>query len=162
MAVVSQAFVVVDDRVTTSSTTTTRLYNTGGWGIGPQRELTEAEFLKRGGDRGVFSGYELQSDFGRNIEAAASELRSQEMEELLGVAAMAGIDFDRDRRGLLDRFADDDEDLRLSEDIDVSVDWDDQADDGASGDWLDADGNDVVRAESITRLDEDTGALGVW
>jgi hypothetical protein len=165
LAVVSQAFLVIDRSPVASASSRTRLYNTGGWGIGPQRDLTDAEFLRRGGgDRGgfsgVFSGYELQSDFGRNIEAEANALRSQELDELLGVAAAAGIDFNRER-GLLDPFADDDDELRLSDDIDVSVDW--EVDGTGTGmDGSAANGRDIRTEESITRLDEDTGALGTW
>lgn len=129
---------------------TTQLNNTGGWGIGPQRDLTDAEFLR--GDRRAFSGYELQPDFGRRVEAESKALRDAEMEELMGVAAAAGININKEPK--LNKFSK--EDL-LEDDLDVSIDWDDAS----------ASGHTVVNEkastdESITRLDEDTGALGTW
>jgi hypothetical protein len=65
-------------------------------------------------------------------------MQKDEMEELLGVAKMAGINVKPSSKF--------EEDLLDDEDLDVSVQWED-------GD---------VDGESITRMDEDTGAPGVW
>jgi hypothetical protein len=119
----------------------TRLYSAvGGWGIGQSRELTDGEKAK--GERRAFDGYELRDrgDFLQSIKEERAQMQRDEMEELLGVARMAGIDVKPSSK-FGDDLMDDDEDLDLS-----VPDEDDGMDD----------------AESITRMDEDTGAPGVW
>lgn len=127
----------------------TQLFNAGGWGIGPQRDLTDDEFLR--GDRRAFSGYELQPDFGKRVEAESKSLRDEEMKELMGVAAAAGININNEPK--LNKFSKDDY-LDDEDDLDLSVDWGDNNTPDATANS----GDD----ESITRLDEDTGALGTW
>eukprot|EP00544_Gedaniella_sp_CCMP2646_P009761 CAMPEP_0202494038 /NCGR_PEP_ID=MMETSP1361-20130828/10492_1 /ASSEMBLY_ACC=CAM_ASM_000849 /TAXON_ID=210615 /ORGANISM="Staurosira complex sp., Strain CCMP2646" /LENGTH=149 /DNA_ID=CAMNT_0049124433 /DNA_START=26 /DNA_END=475 /DNA_ORIENTATION=- len=126
---------------TPSPIQSTRLYSAvGGWGIGQSRELTDGEKAK--GERRAFDGYELRDrgDFLQSIKEERAQMQRDEMEELLGVARMAGIDVKPSSK-FGDDLMDDDEDLDLS-----VPDEDDGMDD----------------AESITRMDEDTGAPGVW
>ena len=89
----------------------------------------------------------------RNIKKESEDMKKSEMDELLNVAALAGIKV-KDPSTRLNKFEDDlfddDDDLDLS----VPIDEDDAMD-------------SFVRArkasdDSITRMDEDTGALGVW
>jgi hypothetical protein len=103
-------------------------------------ELTDGEKAK--GERRAFDGYELRDrgDFLQSIKEERAQMQRDEMEELLGVARMAGIDVKPSSK-FGDDLMDDDEDLDLS-----VPDEDDGMDD----------------AESITRMDEDTGAPGVW
>lgn len=130
------------------------LFQTGGWGIGPQRELTPEEFAK-GGDRRAFEGYKLRDrgEFMRQVARDKDSLLKGEIDELLGVAASAGIRVkdpaERLNKFVGSEFDDDDDDA-----LDVSVQWDQDADLKKSRQSKDT--------ESITRLDEDTGALGVW
>ncbi|CAJ1946292.1 unnamed protein product [Cylindrotheca closterium] len=92
---------------------------TGGWGIGSSRELTPEEFARS--DRAYFDGYKMseQGDFRRQIADDKESLKQQELEELLGVAAIAGIKV-KNPSERLNKFedagfaADDDEDLDLS------------------------------------------------
>jgi len=131
----SAAFVVKSHSVQHS----TELFSAvGGWGIGQSRELTDGEKAK--GERRAFDGYQLRDrgDFLQSIKQERAQMQKDEMEELLGVAKMAGIDIKPSAK-----FGDD---LLDEEDLDVSVQWDEEAGD----------------AESITRMDEDTGAPGVW
>jgi hypothetical protein len=122
----------------------TRLYSAvGGWGIGQSRELTDGEKAK--GERRAFDGYELRErgDFLQSIKEERAQMAKDEMDELLGVAKMAGIDVKPSTKFGDDLFEDEEEDL------DVSVQWEEE------------DESDVDQ-ESITRMDEDTGAPGVW
>jgi hypothetical protein len=90
---------------------------TGGWGIGGSREMVEEEFVR--GDRRYFDGYKMseQGDFRRQIQQDKDALKKSELEELLGVAKIAGIKVknpkDRLNKYEKDVFADDD-DLDLS------------------------------------------------
>lgn len=133
----------------------TRLRNTGGWGIGPQRDLTPEEFAK-GGDRRAFEGYRLRDrgEFMRSLAQEKQDLQQGEIDELLAVAQQAGIRV-KDPAERLNKFElDDDED-----DLDLSVQWDENDDaDGQEAPSANKQKND----DSITRLDEDTGASGVW
>ena len=104
-------------------------------------ELTDGEKAK--GERRAFDGYELRDrgDFLQSIKEERAQMQKDEMDELLGVAKMAGIDVKPSSK-----FEDD-----LMDDgdyLDLSVP---DEDDGSGDD-----------AESITRMDEDTGAQGVW
>lgn len=112
----------------------------GGWGIGQSRELTDGE-KNEGERRAPFEGYQLRDrgEFLQSIQQERNQLKKDEMDELLGVAKMAGLDVKPSTK-FDDVFDEDDDEL------DVSVQWDD----------------DVEGAESITRMDEDTGAPGVW
>lgn len=136
----ASAFVVNNN----SKNVNTRLYSAvGGWGIGQSRELTDGEKAK--GERRAFDGYELRErgDFLQSIKEERAQMAKDEMDELLGVAKMAGIDVKPSTKFGDDLFEDEEEDL------DVSVQWEEE------------DENDVDQ-ESITRMDEDTGAPGVW
>lgn len=77
-------------------------------------------------------------------------MRQSEVDELMAVARMAGINV-KDPKERLNKFGEDvfeDE----NDDLDVSVQWEE------------ADPFQKKRVEdsSITRMDEDTGALGEW
>jgi hypothetical protein len=93
---------------------------TGGWGIGGSRQMTPEEFVK--GDRRYFDGYKMsqQSDFISKIKEEKDALKRSELDELLGVAKIAGINV-KNPKDRLNKFEDsalldDDED-----DIDLSV-----------------------------------------
>jgi hypothetical protein len=135
--------------------TTTRLY-TGGWGIGPSRDLMPEEFGR--GERRAFEGYQLQGrgDFMRQIQADKDQIAKSELEELLGVARTAGIRVQDPAERISNfRLEDDDE----VEDLDVSVQWDEDDEIKVN----EQDGTQQRKKEdSITRLDEDTGAIGLW
>jgi hypothetical protein len=124
-----------------------RLYNTGGWGIGPQRELTPEEFAKRGSGsvRRPTTGYELRDrgEFMRQVSRDKDSLQSDALEELLEVAAAAGLKV-KDPKERLN-----------NDELDLSVPLDDAIDTPAKS-------KTAKDTDSITRLDEDTGALGVW
>mmetsp|Transcript_11315 Transcript_11315/g.13672 ORF Transcript_11315/g.13672 Transcript_11315/m.13672 type:complete len:152 (+) Transcript_11315:86-541(+) len=129
---------------TTRTTTTTQLFSaTGGWGIGQSRELTDAEKAK--GERRAFDGYKMQDrgDFMRQVKQDRAKMFSDEKDELLAVAKMAGIDVKPSNKFDDDLFGEDDDDL------DLSVTWDEVAD-GPTSD------------SSITRLDEDTTSPGLF
>jgi hypothetical protein len=89
---------------------------TGGWGIGQSRDMLPEEFAKRG-DRKAFEGYKLtdRGEFMRQVRDAKDNMRNEEIDELLGVAKMAGIQMKGQR---LNKFepdlVSDDEDLDLS------------------------------------------------
>ena len=91
---------------------------TGGWGIGSSRGLTPEEFAR--GDRRAFDGYEMRErgDFLRQLKDEQDSLMKSEMDELLGVAKIAGISVknpkDRLNKFDTDLIDDDDEDLDLS------------------------------------------------
>lgn len=105
-------------------------------------ELTDGEKAK--GERRAFEGYELRDkgDFLQSIKEERAQMQRSEMEELLGVAKMAGIDIKPSNKFDTDLLDED-------EDLDLSVQWDDEE-------------TSSYDAASITRMDEDTGAPGVW
>jgi hypothetical protein len=91
---------------------------TGGWGIGQSRDMLPEEFAKRG-DRKAFEGYKLtdRGEFMRQVRDAKDNMRNEEIDELLGVAKMAGIQMKGQRLNKFepDLISDgDDEDLDLS------------------------------------------------
>lgn len=91
---------------------------TGGWGIGNSREITPEEFAK--GDRRAFEGYRLtdSGDFMRQLKSDKDRMKIDEMDELLGVAKMAGINV-KNPEERLNKF---DADLLEDEDdLDLSV-----------------------------------------
>jgi hypothetical protein len=144
------------------------LYNTGGWGIGPQRELTPEEFATGGQlqNKKYFEGYQIRNrgEFMRQVALDKEEMIRGELDELLGVAASAGLKV-KNPKERLNKFDpsiinDDDDD----EALDVSVQWEDsniQSDNAGVISTSDTTSN-ADESVSITRLDEDTGALGVW
>lgn len=89
--------------------------------MGNSREMVPEEFAtKRGGERKAFEGYELtdRGDFMRKVRQDAADMRSSDMDELLGVAKIAGINV-KDPSERLNKF---DEDLLSDEeDLDLSV-----------------------------------------
>jgi hypothetical protein len=142
------------------------LFNTGGWGIGPQRELTPEEFATGGAqNKKYFEGYQIRNrgEFMRQVASDKEQMIRGEIDELLGVAAAAGLKI-KDPKERLNKFdpsfiAEDEEDL------DVSVQWIDP--DARSNKNKETNEDPTVtdtarETDSITRLDEDTGALGVW
>lgn len=90
---------------------------TGGWGIGGSREMVEEEFAR--GDRRYFDGYKMseQGDFRRQIQQDKEALKKSELDELLGVAKIAGLRV-KDPKERLNKFEQDvfadDDDLDLS------------------------------------------------
>ena len=80
--------------------------------------MTPEEFART--DRAYFDGYKMseQGDFRRQIADDKEALKKQELEELLGVAAIAGIEVknpdDRLNKFEDGAFGDDDEELDLS------------------------------------------------
>ena len=137
------------------------LFNTGGWGIGPQRELTPEEFATGGAqNKKYFEGYQIRNrgEFMRQVASDKEQMKRGEIDELLGVAAAAGIKI-KDPKERLNKFdpsfIEEDE-----EDLDVSVQWDEEE---TRKRKVDRTTSKVPNnGDSITRLDEDTGALGVW
>jgi hypothetical protein len=103
------------------SASSTQLYDgngTGGWGIGGSRVMVPEEFVR--GDRRYFDGYQMseQGDFRRQLANDQESLRSSELEELLGVAKIAGIKV-KNPNERLNKFEevifdDDDDELDLS------------------------------------------------
>ena len=120
---------------------------TGGWGIGNSRDMVPEEFAK--GDRRAFEGYKLtdRGEFMRKVKQEKDEMKQGEVDELMSVARMAGITVKNPAERLnkfdADLFEDDEDDL------DLSVPEEDLY-------------SERRKDESITRLDDDTGALGVW
>jgi hypothetical protein len=125
----SDAFGVCAPTTTSSSrsSSTTRLNadGTGGWGP-TARKIGKEEYAT--GDRNAFEGYTLQERgvFMRQVKQDGEDLKNSEMQELLGVANIAGINV-KDPKSRLNKFdldidgnngfgADDD-------DLDVSVQW---------------------------------------
>ena len=147
----SAAFTVAP-AIKTTSTTTTTLYNgaSGGWGVGNSRDLTPEEFVR--GDRKAFEGYDLveRGDFMRQVQADKESMLKSEMNELLGVAKIAGIDV-KDTSERLNKISNEDLFMDDEEDLDLRVYDDDEVDMKYK-----------QNVESITRMDEDTGASGVW
>ena len=96
---------------------------TGGWGIGSSREISPEEYAR--GDRAAFDGYSMQErgEFMRSLRDTQDAQARAEMDELLGVAKMAGIDV-KDPSTRLNKFdpdmmfEDDDDDLDVSVDLD--------------------------------------------
>jgi hypothetical protein len=146
----------------------TVLYTTGGWGIGPQRELTPEEFATGGQlqNKKYFEGYQIRNrgEFMRQVAMDKEEMIRGELDELLGVAASAGLKV-KNPKERLNKFDPsiiiDDED---DETLDVSVQWEDDVNNNMN--QSDNVGmvatSQVDESVSITRLDEDTGSLGVW
>jgi hypothetical protein len=91
---------------------------TGGWGLGNSREMVPEEFAK-GGERRAFEGYNLRDrgEFMRKVRSDADDMKSSELDELLGVAKIAGLKV-KDPSERLNKFDsdvfEDDEDLDLS------------------------------------------------
>ena len=93
---------------------------TGGWGIGGQREMTPEEFARKG-ERSYFDGYKMsqQSDFISQIREEKDQFKKNELDELLGVAKIAGINV-KNPSDRLNKFEEnifeeeDDDDLDLS------------------------------------------------
>jgi len=132
------------------TTTPTTLFadGTGGWGIGNSREMVPEEFATGGASGGsAFEAYELQDEgkFMRNVQQDSQQLQNDEWFEIMSVAAFAGIAIEP-KMGKFDLDDDDNDDL------DVSIPDDDPF----------SNFNSNVRDSSITRMDEDTGAPGVW
>mmetsp|Transcript_3218 Transcript_3218/g.4971 ORF Transcript_3218/g.4971 Transcript_3218/m.4971 type:complete len:88 (+) Transcript_3218:239-502(+) len=84
-----------------------------------------------------------RGDFMRQVKQDRAKMFSDEKDELLAVAKMAGIDVKPSNKFDDDLFGEDDDDL------DLSVTWDEVAD-GPTSD------------SSITRLDEDTTSPGLF
>lgn len=150
--IAGHAFVTHNCAVT--SKTTLRADGTGGWGIGNSREMVPEEFASRT-DKRAFEGYKLTpgGEFMRKVKRESEDMRKSEMEELLNVAALAGIKVKDPSTRLNkfeeDLFEDDDDDLDLS----IPIENDSAMDPFAKKRVLD---------NSITRMDEDTGAPGTW
>ena len=102
-----------------SSTVVLHGEGTGGWGLGNSREMVPEEFAK-GSDRRAFEGYELtdRGQFMRKVRQDAADMRSSELDELLGVAKIAGIKV-KDPSDRLNKF--DSDLLQDEEDLDLSV-----------------------------------------
>ena len=147
----------------------TALYNTGGWGIGPQRELTPEEFATGGQlqNKKYFEGYQIRNrgEFMRQVALDKEEMIRGELDDLLGVAASAGLKV-KNPKERLNKFdpslINDDND---EEALDVSVQWDEDSNNQSDNTGVISSSDTTSSADksvSITRLDEDTGALGVW
>ena len=91
--------------------------DTGGWGIGNSREMVPEEFAR--GNRRAFEGYKLtdRGEFMRKVKADKDDFKNQEMDELMGVAKMAGIKV-KDPKERLNKF---DQDLLVDEDDDLDL-----------------------------------------
>lgn len=85
----------------------------------------------------------------RKVKEEKDMMKQSEMNELMAVAKMAGIDV-KDPSERLNRFGDDV--IEDDDDLDVSVQWE-EADPFEKKRTVDS---------SITRMDEDTGAQGEW
>jgi hypothetical protein len=119
----SQAFTTSSScsfATSTSSTTSLHAEGTGGWGLSNSREMVPEEFAKRGGERKAFEGYKLsdRGEFMRSVTAAKNNQKNDELQELLGVAKLAGISV-KNPSERLNKFEDevlkdDDEELDLS------------------------------------------------
>jgi hypothetical protein len=131
-----------------STVVPTQLFGaTGGWGIGQSREISEGEYAR--GERRAFDGFEIteQGEFMRQVKRQRLEMIEEEKNELLEVARMAGIEV-KDPSTRLNKFGNDvlaEED----EDLDLRVTWEEE-------------GEGNVFDLSVTRLDEDTGAMDSW
>ena len=117
----SQAFVVVpnsnSNNIQTSSRGAPLFEAVGGWGIGQSRDISPEEYAKS--DRRAFEGYELteRGDFMRNVKEEQTSMKRAELDELLGVAQIAGIKVKNPAERLnkfeADVFDDDDIDLSV-------------------------------------------------
>ena len=90
----------------------------GGWGIGQSRDISPEEYAKS--DRRAFEGYELteRGDFMRTVKEEQTSMKRAELDELLGVAQIAGIKVKNPAERLnkfeSDVFGEDDDDIDLS------------------------------------------------
>ena len=103
---------------------TTALFDgdgTGGWGIGGQREMTPEEFARKG-ERSYFDGYKMsqQSDFISQIREEKDQFKKNELDELLGVAKIAGINV-KNPSDRLNKFEENIFDEEDDDDLDLSV-----------------------------------------
>ena len=91
---------------------------TGGWGIGNSREMVPEEFSNRG-ERRAFEGYKLSNrgDFMQQVKKDVSSIVNDEMDELMGVAKIAGIQV-KDPNTRLNKFG---KDFQDDDDLDLSV-----------------------------------------
>jgi hypothetical protein len=82
-----------DSKTTLQPATVLHAEGPGGWGLGNSRDMIPEEFAKRSGERKVFEAYKLsdRGEFMRQVSAAKDAIKDDELKELLGVAAMAGI-----------------------------------------------------------------------
>jgi hypothetical protein len=110
-----------------------------------------SDLEKSGRKRRSFEKYEAQGqgEFLRQVQQDRRAMRENTKKELMSVAEFAGIDFKDPTQDkfAVDLFMDDEDDL------DVSVQFEEDED----GEIYMVDSD-----SSITRLDEDTGAPGVW
>ncbi len=100
----------------------------GGWGIGPSKDINDAEFANRGGVSGrPYRGYGLEdsSTFSRRVRSERKNIKSKKAKEMLEIAKMAGLGErkkkQKEEMGQYDTFGNIDDD----DDIDVRVEWDD-------------------------------------
>jgi len=150
----------------------------GGWGVSNSREMVEAEFMK--GNRKGYEPYQLQGqkDFMEQLKRENDNLVQEEEDELLAVAKFAGFDVSKRKRKpkKLGKFNNVDLDLD-DEPLDLRVVWDEDENKGGADssinvfetdglvptpEQLDQQQAQRQDADSATRLDEDTGAPGVW
>jgi len=145
----------------------------GGWGVSNSREMVEAEFMK--GNRKGYEPYQLQGqkDFMEQLKRDKDNLVMEEEEELLAVAKYAGFDVSKRKRRprKLGKFNNVELDLD-DEPLDLRVVWDGEEKSNeidSSINMFETDGLvpspeqlDRSDSDSVTRLDEDTGAPGVW
>jgi hypothetical protein len=129
--------------------------------------MVPEEFAKRVDSKKGFDGYQLRDrgDFMRQLRSDKDRMKNDELEELLGVANIAGIKV-KDPSERLNKFEpdvliDDDNDL------DLTISWDDDNDDDettTTSPTSKQTNKKIARTtqEPITRMDEDTGALGEW
>ena len=119
---ISEAFATLaksigNSNVQTSARVSPLFEATGGWGIGQSRDITPEEYAKS--DRRAFEGYELtdRGDFMRNIKEEQTSMKRAELDELLGVAKIAGINVknpaDRLNKFEPDVFGEEDDDIDL-------------------------------------------------
>jgi hypothetical protein len=110
----------------------TQLYQTGGWGIGPQREMLPEEFARRTDNKRIFDGYQLsdRGEFMRQVQRDKDAMVQDEINELLGVANIAGINV-KDPTERLNKFSPDDlpfDTFDTDDDLDLRIQWDDDND----------------------------------
>jgi hypothetical protein len=103
---------------------TTALFDgdgTGGWGIGGSRQISKEEFAR--GERTAFDGYKMQErgDFMRSLKQEQDAQMKSEMDELLGVAKIAGLKV-KDPKSRLNKFEKDIFEVVDDDDLDVSID----------------------------------------